>query len=225
MFIGLPVRDDALPQTKATIEAILKRHGGSLYAHIGCPWVDIARTEIVARFLQTKETHLLWVDADNWFDPFLADGMLGANSPIVTCTYRKRFPPHAFCATPLGNQTPHIRRWREAPMRAVDGMRLVEIESNGLGCTLVQRHVIEHLVEAHPELSYANDAGRDRRWIFQPFVEPDADGIPRMAGDDRAFFIRARRAGFKVECLIDETVWHDGIEGNFARDVFDRASA
>jgi len=220
MFVGLAIKDNAHPMTMAGTIAPLQAKGARLGMHRGCAWIDIARSEVVAQFLESQETELLFIDSDVYFDPDLVAAMQAADGDLITCTYRKRLPPYAFAAMPLGAQVPHIRRWFEAPRRVVGRKRFVEIESNGLGCTLIRRRVLERLIERHPELVYISDEGKPRYWLFQPFVAPDADGIPRPAGDDRAFFLRARAAGFTVECLIDATIFHDGIEGRFAK-VFD----
>jgi hypothetical protein len=210
MFIGLPMRDDARPETKRMISGLQGRLG----IVKGCPWVDIARTEIVELFLASGEAELLFVDADNWTDVETIAAMRTAGAAIITCTYRKRIPPHIWCMQPLEGKHPRL-----APMRTVDGKRIIEIESDGMGCCLIQRHVIETMVAKHPELDYVADDGTARHWLFQPFIALDHTGVRRPAGDDRAFFLRARAAGFKVECLVDATVFHDGIEGRLA-DVF-----
>jgi hypothetical protein len=38
--------------------------------------------------------------------------------------------------------------------------------------------------------------------------------VPRAVGEDIAFMFRARAVGFKVECVADCTVDHDGIACN-----------
>jgi hypothetical protein len=223
MFVGLPVRDNVHPLTMAaTVMPVLQRHGGQLGLEIGCPWIDIARTNLVARFLASKESLLLFVDSDVWFEPAVLDAMIAANADILTCTYRKRSPPHDFCLRPLGSQQPHARRLLESPMRLLEEKRILEIESDGLGCTFIRRRVIEKMVWDHPELRYVDDDNTDRYWLFQPFVATDPSGVARSAGDDKAFFLRARGSGFKVECLIDATIFHDGVEGRFGN-VFDAA--
>lgn len=221
MFVGMPVRDGVHPLTMAgTVTPILHGFGGVLGTVIGSPWVDLARTDLVSQFLATREQELLFVDADIYFDPAIVETMRAACADVLTCTYRKKIAPHAFNLNPLGNQQPHIRRLREASMRLVGGARVIEIESDGLGCTLIARRVIEQLIKKHPELEFVAKDGTRKSWLFQPFIAPDADGLPRPAHDDRAFFLRARAAGFKVECLIDATIFHDGIEGRFG-DLFD----
>jgi hypothetical protein len=233
MFVGLPVRDNVHPLTMAaTISPILHRYGGQLGLEIGCPWIDVARTNIVAQFLSTIEEYLLFVDSDVWFEPGIVESMIAVDAEVLTCSYRKRKPPHDFCLRPIGSQQPHARRLLEAPLRVAEiqqsviparaTARVIEIESDGLGCCLVRRHVIEKMIWDHPELRYVDDDGTDRHWLFQPFVATDVDGVPRPAGDDKAFFLRARGSGFKVECLIDATIFHDGIEGRFG-EVFDAA--
>jgi hypothetical protein len=45
--------------------------------------------------------------------------------------------------------------------------------------------------------------------------------VPRLLGEDVAFLWRAARAGFRVECLVDAIVDHDGTVTSLAA-YFDR---
>jgi hypothetical protein len=215
MFIGMPIREGVLPATMGTIFGLLQKYPRSTLGTIqGCTWIDIARTEVLAQFLQTDQQELLWIDADISFDPNTIATMQAAKADVITATYRKRKPPHNFNVRTLRGEHP-----AEAPSRLVGQSRVIEIESDGLGCCLVQRAVIEKMVRELPELSYTSDDGGMRHWLFQPFVHVDFDGRRLPACDDKAFFLRARAVGFKVECLVDATVVHEGVPGRLA-DVF-----
>jgi hypothetical protein len=211
MFLAIPAHYDASAETKRTIAEVLGRFGGTALILQGTPWIDIARTELVARFLESKEEDLLFIDSDIAFAPSVVDAMRSAASDLVVAPYKKRKPPHRWNLRTLDDEHPD-----EAPMRRVGEHRLIEVESDGLGACLVGRRVLERLTARHPELVYRNDQDEPRCWLFQPFVHPDHDGTPRPACDDRAFFLRARDAGFRVEALVDVVVYHDGIQGSLA---------
>jgi hypothetical protein len=211
MFLAIPAHYDVSEETKRTSLEVLARFGGTCVILQGTPWVDIARTELVARFLRSPERELLFIDSDIAFAPSVVDAMLAASSDIVVAPYKKKKPPHHWNLRTLEDELPD-----EAPLRRVGEQRLIEIESDGLGACLVRRAVLEQLTARHPELVYRTDDDEPRCWLFQPFVHPDADGTPRPACDDRAFFLRARDAGFRVEALVDVVVYHDGIGGSLA---------
>ncbi len=214
MFIGTPLYGQMQSPTESTIRGVLRLHGGKCSAVQGCSAVDLARSEVLGKFLESSESELLWVDADVSFDPAVVERMRDANADVITCTYRQRIAPHNYCARPLGGVHPTM-----APRRQVGAARIIEIERDGLGCCLVRRHVVERMIAISPGLFYVNNEGQRRAWLFQPFAYLDALGVQRPAADDVAFFMRARAAGFKIECLVDATVHHDGVSGCLA-DVF-----
>jgi hypothetical protein len=217
MFLGIPVREGVLPETMVTVLGLLSKFPGSVLGIVqGCPWIDIARTEVLAQFLASDQAELLWLDADVSFEASVVETMRAAKADVITASYCKRKPPHSFNVRTLRGEHPS-----EAPRRMVGTARVIRIESDGLGCCLVQRHVVERLIARHPELHYVADNGEARHWLFQPFVAVDAvDGRRLPACDDKAFFLRALSAGFEVECLVDATVRHEGIAGRLG-DVFD----
>lgn len=172
-----------------------------------CPWIDIARAELVGRFLDGKETELLFIDSDIWFDPKIVATMRAAESDVITCTYRKRSPPHQFVAALHGKKHP-----KEVECRRVDGCHVIEIERDGLGCCLIQRRVIEKMCT--PDLSYTSETGQ-QGWNLFEYGLIEEDGVRRLGHEDKAFFQRVRAAGFKVECLMDAVIVHGGVPGRF----------
>ena len=207
-----------LPGVESCCMRALQRHGGELKIEIGWPWVDLARSYLLARFLRSKEELLLCVDSDVLFPPALVSTMIECDVSILTVAYRKRYAPFAWTAVPLAGKggANWLEQLRNAPlhMRA-SGHRTIEIESNGLGLTLVKRDVVETMVAAFPSLRIFDDElGAFIPWLYQPFVRHDTSGLPRPCMDDHAFFHRAKGVGFRLECLLDAPIAHDGIAGN-----------
>lgn len=218
MFLAFPVHGVLWPQAMLTAITLVSR--GATFGMHGGPWLDQVRSELVGLFRETKEELCLFQDADVWFDASLVDSMIEAGSDVITCSYRKREPPHEYVARALGRTHP-----KDAPTRSLaGGRRVVEIARDGLGCCLVRRRVVETLYEKHVDLRYLSDAGQWRCNLFEYGIRTDAQGVRRAGAEDRAFFERVRAAGFKVECLADATVMHGGIPGRFS-EVLDEGSA
>jgi len=221
MHIATPVyRGEPSKPTKRTGEAIKAIHGGIWRVLEGHPWVGNARSELAGEFLESRQSHILWLDADISFHPSVVELLLRANASIITCAYRKRKPPHEYTSRTLDG-----REHCFAPERRLsNGGRVIEIESDGLGCCLMRREVLEFMSRRYqnpwlgPKLGYVSEAGKPRVHLFAHDVAT-IDGVRRIIGEDGAFFMRARACGFKVECLADATIWHDGIKGRLGEEL------
>src|SRR5271165_5742917 len=210
MFIATPAYREPTEPTKRTAEGIHALHGGVWRILSGCPWVGNARSELAGDFLESGESHMLWLDADIAFDPAIVQTMLDADAALITCTYRQRKKPDTFTVRTLHGEHPI-----DAPRRLVGGARVLEISDDGLGCCLVKRGVIEHMYAGLPQAGYVNDDGKARVHLFAHGVAL-IDGVRRAEGEDGAFFRRARALGHKVECLADAVIYHDGVPGRLA---------
>lgn len=213
MFFATPVYRKPSDATRKTVEVLQRRYGGP-WVTVELPWVGNARSELAGRFLESAESSCLWIDADISFAPEVMDSMLAANAPIVTCTYRRRKPPHDWAAQSLD-----ARDLCFAASRVLSGgQRVIEIASDGFGCVLMRREVLERMSRRYrapwrgPKLGYVTDDGRPRVHLFAHGVET-VDGHRRAIGEDGAFFMRARACGFKIEALADADIVHDGIKG------------
>jgi len=217
MLIAIPSYIGVSPKTMLTVVNVSTRYGGQISTVSDCPWIDQARSELVGQFLDSSQEELLFIDSDVSFDVSLVEGMKECKSDIVTVSYRRRVQPFHWSLTPLTQQM----KIKDSPMRNTDGgLRVIEIMSDGLGCCLIQRAVIEKMTENYPNLIYFTDEFKKRVNLFQHGVGV-IDGKPSFIGEDRMFFARARASGFKVECLVDATIHHGQITDSLARE-FDR---
>jgi hypothetical protein len=134
--------------------------------------------------------------------------MLSADADCILATYAQRMPPHRITVHTLEGRDP-----RTVPTRRTSkGGRILEVASGGLGCALVRRRVVETLCERHRELVFEDGATTHVKIFEEDIV--DLDGQRRSVGEDVAFYGRVRAAGFKVECLADATINHDGTIAN-----------
>lgn len=159
------------------------REGITHYVHInaGDSLVSRARALLLAKFLQTTASHLLWIDADMSWDAEDVVKLLHHDQDFVCGAYRQKRaePKWNFC----------LRRedGDEAPYDAESG--LVRIGGAGLGFALVKRRVIERMIEAHPERAFPHrlpDGGELPCWdLFGPVGVPPGGQV--FIGEDITF--------------------------------------
>jgi hypothetical protein len=179
----------------------------------GCTLLAVARSVQATQFLATHCEAMICIDDDIYTEPSTIVDLVEAGGDIVFATYRERLGHHRVILHTLDDGDPRL-----APTRRLEsGRRVLELKTGPMGCCLIRRHVIERVIEAHPELTFEDSDGSRHTCIFnQSLVLEDRGGrqVPRAVGEDIAFMFRARAVGFKVECVADCTVDHDGIACN-----------
>jgi NDP-sugar pyrophosphorylase family protein len=90
---------------------------------------------------------------------------------------------------------------------------LMRVESVSTGFMLIRRHVIEHMIEKHPEWQYKGDGDGEIEHALFDFMILDGQYI----GEDYAFCLRARTDGFKIYLDPMISLPHIGSE-EFTRD-------
>ena len=173
-----------------------------------CTLLPLARSVQASRFLASPCEWMLCIDDDISADPATVLEMLSANADCLFATYAQRMPPHRITLRTIGGRDP-----RDAPTRTTaTGARVLEVAGGGLGLALVHRRVIEALFRRHPELAFQEGGTAHVKIFEEQFL--DVDGQRRSVGEDLAFYARVLAAGFKVECLADAVVDHDGTVAN-----------
>lgn len=194
-----------------------------------------------------QATHMMCVDTDTWWQGDLITRLVKADRDIVCAAYRARVYPFGFFMIYPPN-TLSLSGCRTQALSCTDTshpkycgcMTLVELHHTGIGATLIRRNVIEKMCEDYrSELQYTSvelsDAATRRTddWytvphnvkasrvhLFQKCLMPLENEI-RAFGEDYSFQWRARKSGFKLECLADVTTYHAGIQGNLKREIMD----
>jgi hypothetical protein len=169
-----------------------------------CTLLALARSVQATRFVASGCEWMLCLDDDISADPDTIVEMLSADADCILATYAQRMPPHRITVHTLDGRDPRTVPTRTTPK----GSRVLEVASGGLGCALVRRRVIETLGERHRELVFEDGATTHVKLFEEDII--DLDGQRRSVGEDVAFYGRVRAAGFKVECLADATINHDG---------------
>lgn len=206
LFIAIPSRggiDGTL--TEEMLRWLKPYHDAHVEVMPGCCWVDYARAYLVGRFYASKCDELLFIDDDvHWDDRTLVRRMQGTKLGLVTCAYASRAKGH-----PLTLVVPDEGTliWK------ANGHRVVNVRTNGLGCTLIRREVIEEMWNYAPR-AIAEDS-TEMRMFFQPSTRYIHD-VERHRGDDDTFFDRLYDRGYPMACMVDARLVHAGISVNLA---------
>ena len=148
MFCTPVYRDLSWQYTRSLVDAcvMLERLGVHHRAQfvIGNSNLPRARNELVAEFLATDCTDMIFVDSDMGWGPEAAVRLLGSAQPLIGAAGRKRADkpnsdPSVWCVRLLGDQVHQ------------DETGAMEVAGVGTGFLKISRAVFERLIEAHPD--------------------------------------------------------------------------
>ena len=117
------------------------------------------RNILAAMYLESKSTHLMFIDADIEFEPESVIRMLRMNKDLVAGAYPKKTLPIQY-AINLKILDPVTGK-----VNIQDGA--VELLDASTGFFLVKRRVFDKLIALHPELHFKNDSSIDPK--FNPY--------------------------------------------------------
>lgn len=183
-----------------------------------------ARAELVAWFLDSDATHLLFVDADIGFEPEQLFRMLKFNADVVAAAYPTKSINFTKIARDALAGRPNLKSasltyvvaWKDgASVEAKDGFARVRFA--GTGFLLVRREAISKLCAAHPELRYrsthavgqsaAQQGSQHRFALFDPMIEP---GTGEYLSEDYAFCKRWTDLGGDIWMDLQSKLDHIG---------------
>lgn len=145
---------------------------------------DVARNEVVRKFLESDAEYLLFLDCDMRFPVDLVAQLLRAQKPVITGRYHMRKPPYH--AAVYVKHKVHTGAHAYAAVHY--GTGVFEIERAGAGALLIRRDVAE-----------AIEARIGPNWFrYQRGPEPPHD---MSVSEDFWFFQQVREAGFS--CWVD----------------------
>ena len=216
LFIGIPCHDGRLNVKTAfnlvqlMPEAMRLGVGVTLSDISNCSIITLARNSLVAEFLKTDCTELLFIDSDVIATPadILRLMAQSGDKDITAGAYPRRARDKKFFTDLY---------WTEDDNLEFDGS-LMRVKRVGTGFMLIQRHVIEKMVEMHPEWSYKNKPTGERMAALFDFDIVD----DQYVGEDYLFCDRATQLGFKVHIDVDISLPHIGSEtftNNFREEV------
>ena len=216
LFIGIPCHDGRLNVKTAYAIAQLMPEAMRLGISVtlsdisNCSIITMARNSLVAEFLKTDCTELLFIDSDVVVTPgdILRLMAQSGNKDITAGTYPRRAHDKKFFTDLY---------WDENDNLEFDGS-LMRVKRIGTGFMLIQRHVIEKMAKANPEWSYKNKITGERMYALFDFdIKND-----QYVGEDYLFCDRASDMGFTVHVDVDISLPHLGTESftrNFREEV------
>jgi len=157
--------------------------------------VTRARNSLVAMFLESNYTDILFIDADIQFDSQSVLRMLSMNKHVIGGAYTaKQIPPRFtlnFCFD--GDM---------ADRKLVVDNGAIEVEEIGSGFLLIKRETLEKMMDAYPELKYNNDISSYSKNLdpfFYSFFDTMLDqATHRYLSEDYTFCRRWRDIGGKI---------------------------
>ncbi len=172
--------------------------------------ISLARSHIVAEFLQTNHTHLLMIDDDMLWSPSAVHRMFYAKKPIVAVAGPKKSYPLRFACSKVdsdGNLIP-------ININPEDGTGTVN--HVGAAFMLFERAALEEMTAIYTELAYIGSDGKKSTALFLPMVVDNA-----YLPEDFSFCQRWRALGKEIYVCPDVPLGHIGrhiYEGSLMHD-------
>jgi hypothetical protein len=215
------------------LQDAVKSHGiGFKFA----PWsgdalVTRARNELVASFLDSSATHLLFIDADIGFESQQVFRLLDFGADVTAAAYPLKYIDWDKIKRAVDAGRPdletaamnYVLPWRDSKsISARNGF--ISVRHVGTGFLMISRAALVRLCKAHPELQYAMiDSVTDpqpgtlnRFALFDPMIEPEA----RISlSEDYAFCRRWTDLGGEIWLDTQSKLTHTGpitFAGNLA---------
>lgn len=155
--------------------------------------VTRARNIMVAMFLESDCSHLMFIDADIEFESESVLRALAYDKPIMAAAYPKKALPIQYAINFK------FRDQATKQVRVENGA--VEVLDASTGFFLIKREVIEKMIQAYPELHYRNDSNIDEKFnkhcysFFDTLHDPDDN---RYLSEDYTFCRRWQKIGGEI---------------------------
>ena len=157
---------------------------------IGNSLIADARNKLVARFLASAATDLVFIDSDLSWSPDDLVRLASYDVPFVAGVYQRKSRTKIDFAVKFGTTI------------GMDAQRLMEVERVGTGFMRLRRDCLEKMVAAHASLRLKNPLAQDDAHFYALFDTTIVDG--QFIGEDFTFCDRWRAIGGQV--LIDPTI-------------------
>lgn len=182
--------------------------------------VERARNILVARFLQSDATHLLFIDADIGFRPDAVLRLLDANKDVATAVYPKKSFDWTKVAAKLeaSDKEPVYQQGLDfniniaSARETVEGDGLIRVLDSATGFMLIKRGVLDRMVAHYKdELHCVNDImGQNIKEyvaLFACMIDPASR---RFLSEDYSFCRRYQALGGQIWADLASPLVHIG---------------
>ena len=230
LFVATPVHSEvSIHYTQALIEfqqMCFKKKLKVSFHLIKSSLVTQGRNLSVAGFLESKATHLLFIDSDIYFQGKSIFSMLKADKHIISVPYplKTLMWEKAFQKMQEGRiKSPDdIRRALHTyPMKVPDvnninlNKGVMEVTDSPTGCMLIKREVIEKMIEKYPDKEIIQKTVINGKYVNKPNMWNFFDTLhdPKEKtynGEDFAFCKLWRDIGGKCYAFVNDAIVHVG---------------
>ena len=230
VFVATPVHSEvSIHYTQALIEfqqECFKKKLKVSFHLIKSSLVTQGRNLSVAGFLESKATHLLFIDSDIYFQGKSIFTMLKADKHIISVPYplKTLMWEKAFKKMQEGRiKSPDdIRRALHTyPMKVPnpDSIKLnkgvMEVTDSPTGCMLIKREVIEKMIDKYPDKKIVQKTVINGKYVNKPnmwnFFDTSHDPKTKtFNGEDFAFCQLWRNLGGKCYAYVNDAIVHVG---------------
>ena len=230
LFVATPVHSEvSIHYTQALIEfqqMCFKKKLKVSFHLIKSSLVTQGRNLSVAGFLESKATHLLFIDSDIYFQGKSIFSMLKADKHIISVPYplKTLMWEKAFQKMQEGRikSADDIRRALHTyPMKVPDVNNInldkgvMEVTDSPTGCMLIKREVIEKMIEKYPDKEIVQKTVINGKYVNKPNMWNFFDTLhdPKEKtynGEDFAFCKLWRDIGGKCYAYVNDAIVHVG---------------
>lgn len=182
--------------------------------------IERARNIIVARFLQSEATHLLFVDADIGFNPQSVLRLIASDKDVATGIYSKKSFDWDVVKKKLeSNSAEPVHQMgldfnvniKNQSAQVQDGF--FPVLDSATGFMLIKRHVLQKMVDVYKaELQCVNDIPKQEIKeyvaIFACMIDPETR---RFLSEDYSFVRRYQAIGGEIHADLTAPLAHYGV--------------
>lgn len=230
IFVGTPVHSEcSIHYTQALLEfqqECFKKKIKVSFNLIKSSLVTQGRNLCVAGFIESKATHLLFIDSDIYFQAKSIFTMIKKDKSIISVPYplKTLMWDKVFKKIQEGKiKSPDdIRRGLHTyPMKLPNDKKVdvddgvIEVTDSPTGCMLIKREVIEKMIEKYPNKKIIQKTVINGQYVDKPnmwnFFDTLHDPIEKTYnGEDFAFCKLWRDIGGKCYAYINDSIVHIG---------------
>jgi hypothetical protein len=242
IFVATPVHSEcSIHYTQSLLEFqryCYEKKIGVTFQLFKSSLVTQGRNLSVGAFMESKHTHLLFIDSDIDFEAKSIQAMIDKDKEVISVPYpMKTFNWDKMFANfkdgKIKNPIELAMNGNTYPMRLPneDNFNIengcIEVSHSPTGCMLIKRSVIEKMIEKYPEMRISQPTIINGKPVEKPFLYNFFDTMfnpvdHTYMGEDFAFCKRWKDIGGKCYAIIDQLITHVGehqYSGRFADEL------